>query len=255
MVPTNDADWARLLTLEWQDFQTLCQYLLNDERVDLLILAVDFRVPKRAEGVTYSKTIMEKASQIASLSTYQKIKCQLRCGPPARVILRFEWSAGTFKLKQFYQVTSTKPSKLASLKGSRNLLHEDEIDVKAFGNIPAAVYFYDMRSMKPIFWREEAAYLLSGRVQTIGLSDIPEFEHCYAGYACSRCQWFPSSTNLNLEYVSAIAKIKSCSIANSCYLIHLLYWMRALEPATALLESEIERYLHPKNILFLNVHF
>jgi hypothetical protein len=251
MVPMEDLDWASLVSQEWQNFQILCQYLLDNERVDLLILAVDFRVSKQADEVTYSRNIMRKASQIPSLSIYQEIKCQLRCGGPALVILRFEWLTGAFKLRQFYKLTSNKRSRLGLFKGSKNLLHDDEFDVEAYGNIPDAVYFYDIRSMKPIFWREEAAFLLSGRVQTVGLSDNPEFETCYNNLSCSRCQRSTRNASLDTEFFSTIAKIKYYDITTRCYLIHLLYWLRDLEPTSAFFESEIEPSVHPKNILFL----
>jgi hypothetical protein len=153
--PTGRHDWKGLRQKEAADFKHLCGYLLGQKRIDLLIQAVDMRLPTKELSRSYSEQIMRAASSLA-LSDFQLVKCLIRCGD-AKVVLRCDFRASPFPGPQ-----TARQFNLLSPRYQRNIKFTKAICLLQIKTnvTPQPIDFFDLELLGLVFCKETLERLI-----------------------------------------------------------------------------------------------
>lgn len=161
-------EWSDFSLSEEKEFQIMCRYLLKQRRIDLLIHAVDFRTWKSNNSLDKLgiRSILIEASK-SSMSNYQALKCQVRCGLRKVLIkLKFEPEhPDIFKAHTIYSMPSTESSsmnlrRLLSIKGQESKAYKARpLIIDATMSLVNGIF--DISNAKGLLWKQGSLLLVN----------------------------------------------------------------------------------------------
>lgn len=155
-VPKGDKKWIKLKKDENIMFQHLCAYLLNTARLELLVLALDFRSSASHFDKTYKRNTIDAALKIAS--DYQSIRLEL-LAETAEIVLEYHHDP---KFHSFYRLESVhfRSFHLGSYQRNTLVFDKDtEFSLQSYqtrlekGEWFGGTQFFDHQILQKLFWR------------------------------------------------------------------------------------------------------
>jgi hypothetical protein len=160
-------DWTQFQKTDEKEFIVLCEYLLEQRRIDLLIHAVDFRFKTASRNVEKSaiKSILKEASTVA-LSDYQTLQCQLRC-ELRKLLVQLVFKPTTpdlFEASMTCTITPTEPRIGFSqhhLLGEKSSEEHQADWLHITSRLPHTPGLFDMSIARPLLWKQAMLLLIN----------------------------------------------------------------------------------------------